>query len=159
MQTQRNDPPPGVHYASRSKDEEPGKDSTGDQLRELRERFGEPVAEYADHASGYSGNRGDGLARAMAHAARLGRAELRVVKSERFGRGSGRKDEARSVLEMFVEMQRAGVTLRSVHDDQYLTEEFVGMASAVAHKYSLDLAAHVRRGLNSKTSPHGAPRV
>jgi DNA invertase Pin-like site-specific DNA recombinase len=166
MQGQPNAlPPPGVHYASRSQEEEPGKDSTGDQLRELCERFGEPVAEYTDHASGYSGNRGEGLERAMAHAARLagehGRSELRVVKSERFARGSGRKDEARSVLEVFVEMRRAGVDLRSVHDDAFLTNSMlVGVANEMAHKYSRDLSAHVKRGIagrNGKGLPWGEP--
>ena len=140
---------PRVHYASRSKDEEPGKDSTGDQLKELREHFGEPEAEYADHASGFTSDRGPGLEAAMAHAARLG-AELCVVKSERFARGSGRKDEARSLMEVYVDMQRAGVRLRSVHDDPYLTQEFVGMASAMANKYSLDLSAHVKRGIRAR---------
>ena len=81
-------------------------------------------------------------------AAEHGCAELWVFKSERLARGSGRKDEARSVLEVYVEMRRHGVDLRSVEDDAYFTNPMlVGVADAMAHKYAADLSAHVRRGL------------
>jgi site-specific DNA recombinase len=151
---------PRIHYASRSKEEEAGKDSTGDQLASLSEKFGPPAAEYADHASGYTKDRGDALQRAMEHAARLadehGRAELCVFKSERLARGSGRKDEARSVMEVYVEMRRAGVDLRSVEDDAFLTNPMlVGVADEMAHKYSRDLSAHVRRGIRNRDPAKG----
>jgi DNA invertase Pin-like site-specific DNA recombinase len=162
---------PVVVYAARSQAEEPGKDSTGDQIAHILRRieseggrfvYGEP---WADHASGYHGNRGPDLERAMRAAERAvaehGRAELWVFKSERLARGSGRKDEARSVMEVYVECRRAGVELRSVEDDAFLTNPMlVGVADEMAHKYSQDLSAHVRRGLGSravKGLPHGTP--
>jgi DNA invertase Pin-like site-specific DNA recombinase len=162
---------PAVVYAARSQAEEPGRDSTGDQARIVRERLArEPdravVAEHADHASGYHGNRGPGLEAAMRDAARAaaehGRAELWVFKSERLGRGSGRKDEARSVMEVYVECRRAGVDLRSVEDDAFLTNPMlVGVADEMANKYSRDLAAHTRRGIDSRVArgiPWGEPK-
>jgi len=55
--------------------------------------------------------------------------------------------EARPLGEIFYDVRRHGVTLRSVEDDAYVNDEaFVGMASKMANKYSEDLAAHVRRG-------------
>jgi DNA invertase Pin-like site-specific DNA recombinase len=150
-----------VRYAARSKDEEAGRDSTGDQLRELdawieaepeRFAYGEPQA---DHASGYRGDRGPGLEAAIAIASQAkaehGRAELLAVKSERFARGSGREAEARSLMELYVEMRRQGIALRSVHDDAFLDNPMlVGVADVMANKYSEDLSAHVRRGLASR---------
>jgi site-specific DNA recombinase len=59
--------------------------------------------------------------------------------------------EARALGEVFYDLRRHGVTLRSVEDDAYVTDEaFVGMASKMANKYSEDLAAHVRRGKRSQ---------
>ena len=148
---------PVVALGVRSQDEEPGKDSAGDQMRIARETaLKEPgrflFAEHVDHGSGYRGNRGAETQQAMDDARRAaaeyGRAELWVFKSERLGRGSGRKDEARSVLEVYVEMRRAGVDLRSVEDDAFFTNPMlVGVADTMAHKYAADLSAHVRRGL------------
>ena len=55
--------------------------------------------------------------------------------------------EARALGEVFYDLRRHDVTLRSVEDDAYVTDEaFVGMASKMANKYSEDLGAHVRRG-------------
>jgi DNA invertase Pin-like site-specific DNA recombinase len=148
---------PVVALGVRSQDEEEGKDSAGDQMRIAREAaLAEPgrflYSEHADHGSGFRGNRGEktqtALDDATRAAAEYGRAELWVFKSERLARGSGRRDEARSVLEVYVEMRRAGVDLRSVEDDAYFTNPMlVGVADAMAHKYSEDLSAHVRRGL------------
>jgi DNA invertase Pin-like site-specific DNA recombinase len=163
---------PCVIYAARSQAEEPGKDSTGDQVAIIRERlerepnrvvYGEP---HADHATGYKGNRGPGLEAAMAAAVRAaegGTAELWVWKSERLARGSGRKDEARSVLEVYVDMRRAGVDIRSVEDDAFLTNPMlVGVADEMAYKYSKDLAANVSRGIDSRVKagkPWGQPPI
>jgi len=149
---------PAVIYAARSQAEQPGKDSTGDQIRIIRERIGrEPIATHTDHASGFHGNRGPGLEAALQAATRAaaehGRAELWVYKSERLARGSGRRDEARSVMEVYVDARRAGVDLRSVEDDEYFTNPMlVGIADAMAHKYSQDLSAHVKRGIASRTA-------
>lgn len=147
---------PVVALGVRSQEEEPGKDSAGDQMRIAREAaLAEPgrflYAEHVDHGSGFRGNRGKETEAALEDATRAaaehGSAELWVFKSERLGRGSGRKDEARSVLEVYVEMRRAGVDLRSVEDDAYFTNPMlVGVADEMAHKYSRDLSAHVRRG-------------
>jgi hypothetical protein len=60
---------PAIRYAVRSEAEEPGKNSTGDQLALIQERltrepdrflFGEP---HTDHASGFRASRGPGLER------------------------------------------------------------------------------------------------
>jgi DNA invertase Pin-like site-specific DNA recombinase len=152
-------PMPVVVLGVRSQDEEPGKDSAGDQVRVTLERaLQEPgrfeYATHTDHGSGYRGNRGDGTQAALDDAKRAadeyGQAELWLFKSERVARGSGRKDEARSVLEVFAEMRRAGVDLRSFADDEYFTNPMlVGVADAMAHKYTEDLSSHVLRGLNA----------
>ena len=79
---------------------------------------------------------------AKAAAAEHGEAELWVFHSSRLARGSGRKNEARALGEVFYDLNRHGVTLRSVQDDPYVTDEaFVGMASKMANKYSEDLLA------------------
>jgi hypothetical protein len=99
---------PVVIYAARSQAEEPGKDSTGDQL-------------------------------------------TLVWISSRLARGSGLKGEARSVFEVFAYLRRHGVTLRSVEDDAFVTSSMlVGFAAEQAEKYSRDLAANVRRGIDSR---------
>lgn len=137
---------PVIRYAARSKDEEAGKDSTGDQLRELGEwiarqperfAYGDP---HTDHASGFRGDRGPGLQAAIPEAlkakAEHGQAELLAVKSERYARGSGREQEARSLMELYVELRRAGVALRTVHDDAFLVNPMlIGVADAMANKY------------------------
>jgi hypothetical protein len=118
---------PVVAYASRSLAEEANKDSSGDQIDLILGRverepgcflYSDP---HADHASGYHGNRGPPLEAATADARRAvaehGACELWVFKSERLGRGSVRKDGARSVMELYVECRRAGIDLRSVEDD------------------------------------------
>jgi DNA invertase Pin-like site-specific DNA recombinase len=152
---------PTIRYTARSKEEEAGRDSTGDQLRELDEwierepgRFAYG-AEHADHASGFRGDRGPALEAAIAEALRAkaeyGRAELLAVKSERFARGSGREQEARSLMELWVELRRAGIELRTVHDDAFVTNSMlIGVADAMANKYSADLSAHIKRGLASR---------
>jgi hypothetical protein len=116
--------------------------------------YAEPFGEAS--ASGYRGNRGPALTAAMRAAVAAveehGSAELWVFHSSRLGRGSGRKDEARSVMEVFTDMRRRGVTLRSVNDDPYVTDEaFVGMASKMANKYGDDLSVYTTAGLKRRT--------
>lgn len=104
-----------------------------------------------ENVSGYRRSRGPKLEAAMATAkaaaAEHGQAELWVFHSTRLARGSGRIREARALGEVFYDLRRHGVALRSAEDDPYVTDEaFIGMASKMANKYSDDLSAHVRRG-------------
>jgi DNA invertase Pin-like site-specific DNA recombinase len=87
------------------------------------------------------------IAAAKTAAAEHGQAELWVFHSSRLARGSGKMRGARALGEVFYDLRRHGVSLRSVEDDPYVTDEaFVGMASKMANKYSEDLASHVQRG-------------
>jgi DNA invertase Pin-like site-specific DNA recombinase len=142
-----------VIYAARNKDEEAGKDSTGDQVALIEKRIAElgdrtvVGAPHVDHASGFEGNRGPGLEAALAAAMEASPSELWVLHSSRLTRDSGERDEARSLMELLVPLRRQGVTVRSVEDDAVLASPaFWGMAEMMAHKYSADLSAHVRKG-------------
>jgi site-specific DNA recombinase len=149
---------PVVAYASKSsKDEHDAIPSQIASIREAvdRERDGEriwiadPFQE--EKRSGWTGDRGPELEAALVAAedaaSTHGSAELWVWKSERLARGSGKKAEARSLLEVFTRCKRAGVTLRSVRDDEYVKDEaLIGMASKMANKYSEDLSGAVKDG-------------
>ena len=164
-------PIPCVIYAARSQAEETGKDSTGDQVALIRERLqgdrerrivGEPRT---DHASGYRGNRGPGLERAIADAEAAvrahGTAELWVWITSRLGRGTGRLGEARAVGALLYELRAKGITVRSVEDDEFATNEMLwGFASRMASKYAEDLSAHTKRGISFRVEsgkPWGEP--
>ncbi|MDA0179019.1 recombinase family protein [Solirubrobacter phytolaccae] len=162
---------PVVIYAARSKAEEPGKDSTGDQVKDVRarlesdqERF-ECAGPFIDHASGSKGDRGPDLRRAIeaaeSAAARHGRAELWASISSRFARGSGKPGEARALGKLFYDLRAVGVTLRTVEDDEFITNEMlIGFASKQASKYADDLSANVRRGIRHRDptkGPWGVP--
>jgi site-specific DNA recombinase len=147
---------PAVLYAAKSTPDE--KESNVSQLEECRSRALDElgrslVSEHHEaNKSGWKGDRGDELEAALkaaeAAAEQDGHAELWVWKSERLARGSGRKDEARSLLEVYTRCKRAGVTLRSVIDDAYVQDEaMVGMASKMAEKYSADLSVNVSQGM------------
>ena len=120
---------PAVLYAAKSTSDRKG--SIPDQLEDcqaMAEREGMTVAaEYRDEGfSAYSGNRGPGLSKAKEHAARLaeehGEAVLLVWASDRLARGAGDAPGASdSLIEVFHELARLGVRIRSVHDDQMLT--------------------------------------
>jgi hypothetical protein len=77
-----------------------------------------------ENASAYTGNRGPGLADAkrlaIEAAAEYGRAELWVQHSDRLARGDGLT--ADHLAEVFFEMRRQGVRLRSVQDDTNLED-------------------------------------
>lgn len=74
-----------------------------------------------------------------------------MFHSSRLARGSGRKDEARSLQELLVYLRRHGVTVRSVEDDAFTTNPMLwGVASEMAAKYADDLSAHTRRGLRAR---------
>ena len=151
---------PVVAYAARSA-KTTENEQTAQQLQAIRgavERESSRLiqAEHAeDDRSGYKGDRGPELERAMAAAVALAdthaTVELWVWASNRLARGSGLKGEARSVLEVFAQLRRHGVTLRSVTDDQFLSSPMlVGFAAEQANKYSADLSVNVTRGKDSQ---------
>jgi DNA invertase Pin-like site-specific DNA recombinase len=99
------------------------KDSIPTQLadgRRLAEREGwTVVAEYSDEAaSAYTGNRGDGLAQAKAHAERLAAEGYNVVlvvqHTDRLARGDG--ITADHLVELALWARKAGVRIASVQD-------------------------------------------
>jgi DNA invertase Pin-like site-specific DNA recombinase len=142
---------PCVVYAAKSTPDEKG--STADQLRQVRGRIAElgdreVVAEFSEeNVSAYHGNRGPELEAAMAAAVAAAPSELWCFHSSRLARGSGKLAEGRSLMKLFSDLLSAGVQLRSVEDDPFLTNPMlVGVASEMAHKYSADLGAHTTRG-------------
>lgn len=109
----------------------------------------EPFTE--QKVSGSSANRGPQLEAAIRTATQAaechGEAELWVWHTSRLARGSGRKDEARALGKLLYDLREAGVTVRSVEDDQFATDEMLwGIASKMASKYTDDLRAWVKRG-------------
>src|SRR5829696_3143466 len=148
-------PIPAVLYAAKSTKDEHG--SVPGQLAAARaaakKEKRQIVAEFSEEAvSGYKKSRGPRLEAAMEGAkeaaAEQGKAELWVFHSSRLARGSGLKNESRALGEVYYALKRHGVSLRSVEDDPYVTDEaFVGMASKMANKYSKDLSAHVKAGI------------
>jgi DNA invertase Pin-like site-specific DNA recombinase len=118
---------PCVIYAAKSTEDIRG--SIGTQLKDCRaaiEREGarRVVVEHKDEsASAFRGNRGPGLGAAKRDAGRLasehGAAEVWVQHSDRLARGDG--VTADHLAEVFFELRRAGVQLRSVHDDGTFT--------------------------------------
>jgi hypothetical protein len=124
------------------------------------ERFTFAGPFFEENRSGFHGDRGPELEAAL-KAAELaadeyGAAELWVWRSDRLGRGSGKKGEARSLLEVFTRCKRAGVTLRSATDDAYVQDEMtIGMASKMAEKYSADLSVAVAGGKQRRVRERG----
>lgn len=73
------------------------------------------VAEYQDEAkSAYHGSRGDGLAKAQAHAEALAPCALIVQHSDRLARGDG--VQAQHLVEVTLWANKAGVTIVSLQD-------------------------------------------
>jgi Recombinase zinc beta ribbon domain/Resolvase, N terminal domain/Recombinase len=142
-----------IIYTARSLAEEAGKDSTGDQSRSIlqrleqigdREVVGDP---YEDHASGSKSNRGPALAAAIEAAEANAPCELWVHHTSRLGRGRGGKGEARALGKLLYDLKAAGVTVRSVADDEFATKEILwGIASQQSSEYATTLGANVKRG-------------
>src|SRR3954451_17425020 len=108
------EPGVGVIYAAKSTEDRHGSIPTQlEDCRALAERDGlEVVGEYSDEAaSAFKGDRGPGLARAVAHAEREGCA-LIVQHSDRLARGDARR--ARHLVEYALWAIKAGVTIHSV---------------------------------------------
>jgi DNA invertase Pin-like site-specific DNA recombinase len=147
-------PIPYVVYASKSTQDD--HESIQTQLATVAGAVGPDRFEFAgpfseEKRSGFNHDRGPKLEAALmaaeSAADQHGAAELWVWKSDRLARGSGKKDEARSLLEVFTRLKRKGVALRSVLDDAYVQDEVtIGMASKMANKYSEDLSAATRAG-------------
>ena len=73
-----------------------------------------------------------------------------MFHSSRLARGSGKKGQARALGRLLYELQAHGVTIRSVSDDEFTTNEMLwGFASRQSAKYSEDLSEHVKRGYES----------
>ena len=159
-------PTPVIRYAARSKAGEDANESTASQIEQInavlartegRVVVGEP---HEDHASGSKSNRGRGLKAAVKQAAeaaeRHGRAELWVFHSSRLG-GKG---EAQALGKLLYDLRAEGVTVRSVSDDAFTTNEMLwGVASQQASKCSEDLSAHVRRGYEKAAQRGSAARL
>ena len=150
---------PAVIYAAKSSKDEGGSlESQIERCRERIEREGERevVGCFRDEdASGWSGNRGPNLEAAMKLAQDLAgdhpQVEAWVFHSSRLGRGSGLRNQARSLMEVLVATRRDGVTVRSVEDDAFTTNSMLwGVVDGLAHGYARDLSAHTRRGKRSK---------
>ncbi len=150
-------PIPCVIYAARSAPDHQ-EQSTASQTDEVRERVEQEggrvvVGEFAESGvSGFYGERGPELAAALEAAREAATddvdAELWVFHTSRLARGSGRKGQ-RSLTKIYADALYEGVRLRSVSDDEFLREEFIGIASVQNHKYARDHGAHVARGRRS----------
>lgn len=154
-----------VIYGAKSSPDE--KESVADQQRivnEAIEREGdrELVGVFGEaNQSGYRKSRGPQLEAAIqaaiAAADEYGEAELWVFHSTRLGRGTGRKGQARALGKLLYDLQERGVTVRSVGDDSFTTnEQLWSIASSQASKYSEDLGTHTKRGI-SKRQRAGKP--
>lgn len=122
---------------------------TADVHREKR-RLTAPIY-YEDARSSFKGDRGPELEATIRHVIELanehGSALLWVWHSSRLARGSGRKGEARSILEVLTYLLRHRVTVRSVEDNEFTTNEMLwGFAAKQANKYAADLSVWVREG-------------
>src|SRR4051794_21406253 len=133
-----NPPPPidpltprAVLYAAKSTEDTEGSIPTqlADARRKAEQEGWHVVAEYSDDGySAWKGNRGPGLQEAKAHAARAAAesgipAMLVAQHSDRFARGAGlAPGAAQHVAELFIELRRVNVHLRSVQDDANLAD-------------------------------------
>lgn len=148
-----------VLYAALSKaSNDPEQESIASQLAAIKAKLEtsypggyEIVGIFSDDgASGSKRNRGPDLQAAIDAAVKTAAehddCHLWANTSARFGRGSSRPNEARALGELFYEMRRQGVTLRTVADDDLVTNEMlIGFASKQASKYADDLSESVRR--------------
>lgn len=108
----------GIRYAAKSTKDVRG--SIPDQLTDCdtkAESIGiEIVATYTDEsATAFKGNRGNGLAEAMAHAERIAPCILLVQHTDRLARGDA--IQARHLVEIYLWAIKHDVTIRSVEDD------------------------------------------
>jgi site-specific DNA recombinase len=124
--------PRAIIYAAKSTSDPRG--SLGAQAADCRamaEREGwQVLGEYRDEAaSGWSGNRGPDLARAMAHAEAEAPCVLVVQHSDRLARGDAR--QARHLVEVVTWAVKSHVTIRSVEDDLFADERLSVLMGAL----------------------------
>jgi DNA invertase Pin-like site-specific DNA recombinase len=142
---------PAVLYAAKSTADEHGSIPT--QLadgRTLAEREGMTVmAEYSDEAaSAYKGDRGPGLARALAECERLG-ATLICQHSDRLARGDGRR--AKHLVEYALWALKHDLAIRSVQDDQTFGDLLYAVVTGTRNNEdSARKSASVRDGLRRR---------
>jgi DNA invertase Pin-like site-specific DNA recombinase len=121
----------------------------------------EIVGEYADEdATGWKGDRGPGLAAAMAHAERIAPCVLVIQHSDRLARGDGR--QARHLGEIYFWSLKADLQIRSVQDDSTWTNPLLAFAMGErnaedSRRKSLAVAAGMKR-LVATGRPSGGPR-
>jgi site-specific DNA recombinase len=122
---------PCVIYAAKStQDRHRSIDTQLEDCRAMAEEQGWTVLEeyYDEGFSAYSGNRGDDLARARAHAAKAAAdagtpCMLVAQAADRFARGAGdRPGAAEHLVEIWHALRRQDVHLRSVEDDNDLRD-------------------------------------
>ncbi|MFT3863980.1 MAG: recombinase family protein [Solirubrobacterales bacterium] len=139
---------PAIIYAAKSTPDERG--SIPDQIRMCRELADEEGYEVVgvydeEDVSAYKGDRGEELADALEHAARIG-AALIVWHSDRLARGDGEKN--RHLVEILLDAMHKGYRLRSVEDDA----TFASLSSAAQmgdrnHEDSRRKSGAIRAGL------------
>jgi DNA invertase Pin-like site-specific DNA recombinase len=114
---------------------------------------GRPFGE--QNQSGYRKNRGPELEAAIrlavANADEHGEAELWVWHSTRLGRGTGKKGGKRALGKLLYDLLEKGVTVRSLRDNEFTTnEQLFGIGSNQSSKYTVDLGAMVKDGLDDR---------
>jgi site-specific DNA recombinase len=149
-----------ILYAAKSTQDKHG--SIGAQLEDcskMAEREGWRIAStYQDEAiSGWTEDRGPGLAEALEHAERVG-AVLMVQHSDRLARGDGK--QARHLVEIALWAMKAGVTIRSVQDPS--TFENLILAAVMGERNTEDsrrkseaVKAGLRRAFERGNFPSG----
>ena len=134
-------------------------ESVVDQQRIIRDAIGDDariIGVYGEaNQSGFRKDRGPQLEAAIRTAVDAadehGQAELWVFHSTRLGRGTGKKGKARALGHLLYQLQERGVSVRSVGDDDFTTnEQLRGIASRQASKYSEDLSVHTTRGIHKR---------
>ncbi|WP_081686328.1 recombinase family protein [Candidatus Solirubrobacter pratensis] len=164
---------PAVHYGAKSTQDRHRSIPT--QLEDCREKSADegwtllsPDDEFFDEGfSAYSGNRGDDLVRAKARAIELarehGRCMLVAQAADRFARGSGdRPGAADALVEVWHQLRRQGVELRSVEDDFDLRDSAsVANLGQRAHMDSRRKSSSVKKGMKRRRAEgkhNGGPR-
>jgi site-specific DNA recombinase len=163
---------PAVHYGAKSTQDRHRSIPT--QLEDCRDKSADegwtcaPGDEFSDEGfSAYSGNRGNGLAQAKARAVALasehGRCMLVAQAADRFARGSGDAPGAADALvEIWHQLRRQGVELRSVEDDFDLRDSAsVANLGQRAHMDSRRKSKSVTKGMKRRRAEgkhNGGPR-